>query len=68
MIAVAKNAASPYIEPTVENVRSNAYPVSRPLYLYTNGKPEGVIKEFIDFVYSKEGQEIIRQLDFVPIK
>lgn len=68
VIAVAKDAACPYVEPTVENVRSDTYPVSRPLYLYTNGKPEGVIKEFIDFVYSKEGQEIVKRTDFVPVK
>ncbi|MGB8951200.1 MAG: phosphate ABC transporter substrate-binding protein [Candidatus Aminicenantales bacterium] len=68
VIAVGKDAQSSFIEPTVENVRSNAYPISRPLYLYTNGKPQGLIKEFIDFVYSKEGQEIVKKTDFVPIR
>jgi phosphate transport system substrate-binding protein len=68
VIAVAKDAHSPFIEPTLQAVRSNAYPISRPLYLYTNGTPRGVIKEFIDFVYSKEGQEIVKKTDFVPIK
>lgn len=68
VIAVAKDANSPFVEPTIENVKSNAYPISRPLYLYTNGKPQGVIREFIDFVFSKEGQEIIRKTDFVPIR
>ena len=67
-IAVAKDAKSPFIEPTQENVKSNAYPISRPLYLYTNGKPQGLLKEFVDFVYSKDGQDIVRKLDFVPIK
>lgn len=68
VIAVTKDAKSPCLEPTIENVLSNAYPISRPLYLYTNGKPQGVIKEFIDFVYSKEGQEIVKKTDFVPVK
>lgn len=68
VIAVAKDANSLFIEPTLQAVRSNAYPISRPLYLYTNGTPQGVIKEFIDFVYSKEGQEIVKKTDFVPIK
>jgi phosphate transport system substrate-binding protein len=68
VIAVAKDAKSPFIEPTQENVKSNAYPISRPLYLYTNGKPQGLLKEFVDFVYSKDGQDIVRKLDFVPIK
>lgn len=68
VIAVAKDPASPFIEPTIENVRSKAYPISRPLYLYTNGKPEGVVKDFIDFVYSPEGQRLVKETDFVPIK
>jgi phosphate transport system substrate-binding protein len=68
VIAVAKDTNSLFIEPTLQAVRSNAYPISRPLYLYTNGTPQGVIKEFIDFVYSKEGQEIVKKTDFVPIK
>jgi len=68
VIAVAKDVHSPFIQPTLQAVRSNAYPISRPLYLYTNGTPRGVIKEFIDFVYSKEGQDIVKKTDFVPIK
>lgn len=68
VIAVARDAKSPYVEPTLENIRSHAYPISRPLYLYTNRKPQGIIKEFIDFIYSKEGQEIVKKIDFVPIK
>jgi phosphate transport system substrate-binding protein len=68
VIAVAKDALSPFVEPTLRAVRSNAYPISRPLYLYTNGTPKGVVKEFIDFVYSKEGQEIVKKTDFVPIR
>ena len=68
VIAVAKDAKSPFIEPTIDNVKSNLYPISRPLFLYTNGTPQGVIKDFIDFVYSKDGQEIVKKLDFVPVK
>jgi len=68
VVAVAKDANSPFIEPTIENVKSNKYPISRPLYMYTNGKPKGAIKDFLDFVFSKDGQDIVKRLDFVPIK
>lgn len=67
-IAVAKDANSPYIEPTVEVVKLNIYPISRPLYIYTNGEPKDVTKKFVEFVFSKDGQEIVRELDFVPVK
>ena len=68
VIAVAKDSKSPFVEPRLASIRDNSYPISRPLYLYTNGKPQGAIKEFVDFVYSKEGQDIVTRTDFVPIK
>ena len=67
-IAVAKDENSEYISPTVENVLSGIYPISRPLFLYTNGEPQGLVKKFVDFCFSKEGQEIVAKTDFVPIK
>lgn len=66
-VAIAKDAASPYIEPTIANVIDGAYPISRPLLLYTNGAPAGLIKKFVDFTLSKEGQEIVLATDFVPV-
>ncbi len=67
-IAVARDKDGPYIKPTAENVISKTYPISRPLYLYTKNKPEGLIKEFLDFALSPEGQEVVLFTDFVPIK
>lgn len=68
VIAVAKDKNSSYVEPTMENVKSGLYPISRPLLLYTKGKPEGLVKAFIDFALSPEGQEIVKKVDFVPVK
>jgi len=68
VIAVAKEASSSYLEPTLENVRAGTYPISRPLYLYTNGIPSGIVKDFVDFVFSPQGQEIVKKIDFVPIR
>jgi len=67
-IYVAKDVKSEYIAPTIENVINNKYPISRPLFLYTNGEPKDQVKQFIDFCLSKEGQEIVLKTDFVPIK
>lgn len=68
VIAVAKDKNSPYIIPTLDTVKSGQYPISRPLFLYTKGIPTGLIKEFVDFVLSDEGQRIVKEIDFVPIK
>ena len=67
-IAVAKDTNSPYYFPTLENVVSNKYYISRPLFFYTNGQPKGLVKDFIDFVFSPQGQQIVKDTDFVPIK
>ena len=67
-IAVAKDAAGPYAAPTIANVMAKKYYISRPLTFYTNGEPQGMIKDFIDFVFSPEGQQIVKDTDFVPVK
>ena len=67
-IAVAKDTAGPYYTPTLENVVSKKYCISRPLIFYTNGDPQGVVKDFIDFVFSTQGQQIVKDTDFVPVQ
>ncbi len=66
-LSIAKDEKSEYEAPTIENVINGKYPISRPLFLYTNGAPEGLVKKFIDFTLSKEGQDIVLATDFVPI-
>lgn len=52
---------------TRETIISGSYPLSRPLYMYTNGVPEGLTKKFIDFVLSAEGQKLVEEEGFVGI-
>lgn len=66
-IMIAKDEKSEFIAPTIENVINDKYPISRPLFLYTNGEPQELVKKFIDFCLSKEGQNIVIETDFVPI-
>jgi phosphate transport system substrate-binding protein len=66
-IAVSKDAASPAVNPTIENVVTGAYPISRPLYIYSSGEAKGEVKQFIDYILSEEGQAIVPKVDFVPI-
>ena len=67
-ISVAKDIKSEYVAPTIENVLSGKYPISRPLFCYSNGEPHDLIKKFVDYTLSKEGQEIVVKTDFVPVK
>lgn len=56
------------VYPTKENVRSGEYPVSRNLILLTKGEPEGVVKEFIDFLKGEKGQKIVEESGYVSIR
>jgi phosphate transport system substrate-binding protein len=67
-LSLAVDDNSEYIYPNIENVLNDSYPISRPLYLYTNGNSSGVIKMFIDYALSDEGQKIVLEMDFVPLK
>ncbi len=55
------------VSPTEAAVRRDHYPITRYLYLYTARKPAGATKLFIDWVLSKEGQRIVKEVNYVPL-
>jgi phosphate transport system substrate-binding protein len=65
---VQKDAKSPAHLPTLETVRSGAYPISRFLYFYLRAQPKGETKKFIDFILSAEGQGIVSKVGYFPVK
>jgi phosphate transport system substrate-binding protein len=68
VLNIAKDAGSQAISPLdPENVKSGLYPISRPLYQYTNGVPSGRILEFIQFELSDEGQKIVTREGYYPV-
>lgn len=54
--------------PTVENVLKKTYPLSRGLYAYTNGEPQGIVRRFLDFTLSPAGQKQFMETGFVPLQ
>ena len=53
---------------SAKTVRDGSWPIARPLFMYTNGKPAGVIAKFIDFMLSKEGQKVVNEVKYVSLK
>lgn len=49
-------------------VNDDTYPLARPLFMYTNGTPGGLAKDFLAFVTSKDGQALVKEAGFVPVK
>jgi phosphate transport system substrate-binding protein len=66
--ALSLDSGNGPITPTVETILDGSYPLSRSLYFYTNGEPAGPTKEFIDFVTSQKGQEIVSTVGYIPLK
>jgi len=67
-LAVAGIGSPNYVKPSIGTVLSGQYPIARSLFFYTNGEPIEKIKTFIDFVMSSKGQQIVKKMDFVPVK
>ena len=67
-LAIAQEAGKPYIAPTEATILSAQYPISRFLYFYLSKRPEGNVKKFIDWVISKQGQKVVTDVGYYPIK
>ncbi len=55
------------VEGTVENALNGSYPIVRPLYFLTAEQPQGIVKEFIDFCLSAEGQALVEEEGYIPV-
>ena len=55
------------VKATEKTIQTKEYPISRTLQMYTKGIPTGIVKQYIDFVLSPEGQKIVEQQGFIRI-
>jgi phosphate transport system substrate-binding protein len=67
-LAIKKTADDPGVLPSVAMALDGTYPVARPLLYYTNGEPAGVIKEFVDYCLSPDGQAKAIEVGYVPLQ
>lgn len=56
------------IEPSMANIINGTFPITRDLLIVTNGQPLGKTKQFIDYILSDKGQEIVEKTGYVRIK
>jgi len=66
-LLVKEDDKTPGVEPTLENVQKNIYPISRFLYWYMAGAPAGQIKQLADWVLTDEGQSVIEDVGYYPL-
>lgn len=65
---VKKDENSTGILASAETIKSDEYPISRYLFMYVKSKPTGQMKKFIDWILSAEGQKLVVEMGYFPIK
>ena len=65
---VKRDAKSKGILPTAATIKNKTYPISRYLFMYLREKPTGETKKFIDWILSDEGQNVIVEVGYYPLK
>ena len=68
LLAIKKTVDDLAVLPSVATALDGSYPVARPLLYYTNGEPNGVIKPFIDYCLSPDGQQKVTDVGYVPLE
>jgi len=67
-VSLAETAGGNFVSPLDnEKVLGGLYPLTRPLYQFLNGVPDGALRQFIDFELSPAGQEIVTREGFLPV-
>ena len=70
-LPLAEKEGSPFVAPTQQNAMNGSYPLWRHLLVYVNKTPnkplDPLVREFIKFIYSKEGQAIVIKDGFFPL-
>ena len=65
---VKKDANSPGYQANAETIAKNQYPIARYLYMYLRNRPTGETKKYIDWILSPEGQRIVTEVGYFPVK
>lgn len=67
-IHVSYDGGKSYTEPSMTNAKNKTYPIVRPLFYYYEAKNDAKAKPFIDYVLSAEGQAIVKDKGYIPVK
>ena len=71
VLPLAEKEGAPFVEPSQTNALNGSYPLWRHLLVYVNKAPnkplDPLVKEFIKFIYSKEGQSVTIKDGFFPL-
>lgn len=55
------------VQPTSDNIATGKYPMSRPLFVLTNGDPTGEAKVFVEFLLNERGQALVHKHGYLSL-
>jgi len=67
MLRIARKHGETAYAPTVPNTQKGIYPVARPLFMYTLGEPEGELRDYLEWIHSPEGQDLVVRSGYVSL-
>lgn len=67
-LKVSYNKGKTYVVPTVDNAKNKSYPITRPLYIYYLNSIEKTVSPFLNYILSAEGQKVVLEVGYVPLK
>jgi len=59
--------ANKIVTPSVATVKDKSYPLSRDLYIITNGQTSSLTQDFIQYLLGADGQKIVANEGYVPL-
>ncbi len=68
VVPVAKADGTPAVQPDAATVLDGSYPISRPLFMYTNSEPTGEVKLYLDWIKSDAGQRVLQKHGYPPLR
>ncbi len=68
MLCISAKDGDRCVEPSEATASDKTYPIARPLFMYTDGRPTGEVKKYIDWILSDEGQCIIKKKGYAPVR
>lgn len=66
-LKIARKAGEPFYAPSIETTLNGTYPIARPLYMYSSGKPNEATQKYLQWIYSDAGQKIVEESGYVPL-
>ncbi|MFZ1574115.1 MAG: phosphate ABC transporter substrate-binding protein [Chromatiaceae bacterium] len=67
-VCIAPEAGKPCVMPSEDAALDGSYPIARPLFMYSNGEPQGEIKKYLDWIMSDTGQCLVAKEGYAPVR